>query len=119
MAEYEVKADAPKTLKSLRLTALRALVGRRGDNDEDASEDLSSSIGSRTKGQKRSKGKKSTKAIATAKVQVALPNLSAKNLDKPAEEVASFLRLTGKTNAPMEILMDFIDKCCKKDRPKA
>ena len=55
-----------------------------------------------------------TKGIATAKVQVELPQFTGDNLDKWAEEFYSFFRLTGQRNAPVPILSDHMDKCCKK-----
>ena len=79
----------------------------KSDDDEDAS-------GLRAKGKKPSKEKKPTKAFASAKDQVELPNFTGKNLDKWAEQFASFVRLTGQVNAPVNILLELIDKCCKK-----
>ena len=43
-----------------------------------------------------------------------LPEFSGKNLDKWAEEFSSFLRLIGQVNAPVQLLLDLIERCCKK-----
>ena len=115
VAQYEVKAEDPKTLKSLPLTSLHALAALKGDEDGDSSYDSSSSSGPKTKCKKNSKGKQSNKAIATAKVQVELPEFAGKNLDKWVEEFSSFLSLTWQVNAPVQILLGLIERCCKKD----
>ena len=43
-----------------------------------------------------------------------LPQFTGKNLDKWAEEFASILRLSGQVNAPVQIVLDLIEKCCNK-----
>ena len=109
-----MRPEDPKTLQSLSLTSLSALADCRGNEGDDRSNDSRSSSGSKTNCKKKWKQKQSSKAIATAKVLVELPEL-----DKWAEEFRSFHRVTRDVNAPMQLLPDLIDRCCKKDWLKA
>ena len=56
-----------------------------------------------------------TKANATAKVQIELPEFTGKNLDKGAGQFPTFLKFTGQVNALVPILLDLIERCCKKE----
>ena len=106
VAQYEVKAEDPKAPRSLPLTSLSALADLRVVEDGNGSYDSSPSSGSTNKCQKKSKGKRYTQAIATAKVRVELQQFRGKNLDKWAEEFSSFLTLTEQINAPVRIVFN-------------
>ena len=64
---------------------------------------------------KRPEGHKSqeTKAIATAKIVVNLPEFTAKDLSDFAENFGRFLRMTSQTHASGRVKCDLLLQCCK------
>ena len=55
-----------------------------------------------------------TKAIATANLQMELPEFDPKNLPEWAEEFSQFLLLTGQQHADVRTKCTLIKKSCKK-----
>ena len=127
-------------LDRLRLTALRALVdvqpygfsdlGRDPSNDQppsmtsaSPSEDENPEDPENTSGQKKKKKRKTrrpggrrsqeTKAIATSKIVLDLPEFTGKDLSEFAENFGRFLRLTGQTHANGRVKCDLLLQCCK------
>ena len=59
-----------------------------------------------------------TKGIATANLQIELPELHPKNLPEWAEEFSEFLLLTGQQHADVRTKCTLIKKSCKKNFPQ-
>ena len=127
-------------LERLGLTALRAMVdvepygssdlgGDPSDDDppsmtsaspseDDDPDDLENPSGKKKKNKKKTRrpgGRRSqdTKAIATSKMMVNLPEFTGKDLSEFAENFGRFLRLTGQTHASGRVKCDLLLQCCK------
>ena len=85
------------------------------DNDDPEDPENTSGKKKRKKKTRRPGGRRSqeSKAIATSKIVVNLPEFTGKDLSEFAENFGRFLRLTGHTHASGRVKCDLLLQCCK------
>ena len=85
------------------------------DDDPEDPENPSGRKKKKKRKTKRPEGRRSqeTKAIATSKIVVNLPEFTGKDLSKFAENFGRFLRMTGQTHASGRVKCDVLLQCCK------
>ena len=85
------------------------------DDDPEDPENPSGKKKKKKRKTRRPEGRRSqeAKAIATSKIVVNLPEFTAKDLSKFAQNFGQFLRLTGQTHASGRVKCDLLLQCCK------